>query len=396
MGFTADRVDWALHATRSSGLQPAMDHLLAHSEEPVPDYKSAPAPATTAGAADYDDEDQAALMDMLGKQGQSAQDEMIEGAQEAKSIKCVECGKILKSPAFASFHAEKSGHTNFEESTEEVKPLTEEEKKAKLAERESIIPQYSLWCAPLTVVRSTTCDSPFRRFTVRDKLAAKRAAQSKDDAKEAKANEQIRRKAGRDMGEAREEMKKKGEHAENCSALRISRTCPLLIPPQTLPIICTEAVREAEKRKAEARADVEAKRRVREQIEQDKRERADKAAREKALREGGPVPVSAPAASSKPGGLAAALAGGAGANGANNSEARLRVRAPKGTWTGTLPADKTLGDVAKQIQEAGMADGGLNFSTTFPRKQFGSAELGKSLKELGLVPNAALEASAAP
>ncbi|CEH16877.1 dna-binding protein [Ceraceosorus bombacis] len=335
MGFTADRVDWALHATRSSGLQPAMDHLLAHSEEPVPDYKNAPAPATAAGAADYDDEDQAALMDMLGKQGQSAQDEMIEGAQEAKSIKCVECGKILKSPAFASFHAEKSGHTNFEESTEEVKPLTEEEKKAKLAE-------------------------------LRDKLAAKRAAQSKDDAKEAKANEQIRRKAGRDMGEAREEMKKK------------------------------EAVREAEKRKAEARANVEAKRRVREQIEQDKRERAEKAAREKALREGGPVPVSAPAASSKPGGLAAALAGGAGANGANTNEARLRVRAPKGTWTGTLPADKTLGDVAKLIQEAGMADGGLNFSTTFPRKQFGSAELGKSLKELGLVPNAALEASAAP
>ena len=37
-----------------------------------------------------------------------------------QSIKCTECGKILKSAAFASFHAEKSGHTSFEESTEEA------------------------------------------------------------------------------------------------------------------------------------------------------------------------------------------------------------------------------------------------------------------------------------
>lgn len=84
MGFAAGRVDWALHATRSSGLQPAMDHLLAHSEEAVPDYKNAPLASATAGAGDYDEEDQAALMDMLGKKGQGAQDEMLQGAQEAK------------------------------------------------------------------------------------------------------------------------------------------------------------------------------------------------------------------------------------------------------------------------------------------------------------------------
>lgn len=39
---------------------------------------------------------------------------------EAKSIKCSECGKVFRSQATASFHAEKSGHENFEESTEEV------------------------------------------------------------------------------------------------------------------------------------------------------------------------------------------------------------------------------------------------------------------------------------
>jgi hypothetical protein len=32
----------------------------------------------------------------------------------------LQCQKIFKNPALASFHGEKSGHTQFEESTEEV------------------------------------------------------------------------------------------------------------------------------------------------------------------------------------------------------------------------------------------------------------------------------------
>lgn len=35
----------------------------------------------------------------------------------------------------AMYHAEKSGHESFDESTEAIKPLTEEEREAKLAER---------------------------------------------------------------------------------------------------------------------------------------------------------------------------------------------------------------------------------------------------------------------
>jgi protein-arginine kinase activator protein McsA len=53
---------------------------------------------------------------------------------EAKSLKCLECGKTFKNEALASYHGEKSGHSNFEESTEEIKPLTEDEKTAKLEE----------------------------------------------------------------------------------------------------------------------------------------------------------------------------------------------------------------------------------------------------------------------
>jgi len=43
-----------------------------------------------------------------------------EGAPQAKSLKCVDCGKLFKNADLANYHAEKSGHENFEESTEEV------------------------------------------------------------------------------------------------------------------------------------------------------------------------------------------------------------------------------------------------------------------------------------
>jgi hypothetical protein len=99
-----------------------------------------------------------------------------------QSIKCSECGKVFKNTALANFHAEKSGHDQFEESTDEVrlltqvvtlmprcfkiKPLTEEEKTQKLTE-------------------------------LRDKMGEKRTKKAAEEAKEAKANELIRRKAGK-------------------------------------------------------------------------------------------------------------------------------------------------------------------------------------------------------
>lgn len=52
----------------------------------------------------------------------------------AQSLVCNDCGRQLRSHAQAEFHASKTGHINFSESTESIKPLTEEEKKAKLEE----------------------------------------------------------------------------------------------------------------------------------------------------------------------------------------------------------------------------------------------------------------------
>ena len=42
------------------------------------------------------------------------------------------CGKLLKSEIDAQAHAARTQHDSFSESTEEIKPLTEEEKKQQL------------------------------------------------------------------------------------------------------------------------------------------------------------------------------------------------------------------------------------------------------------------------
>ena len=42
------------------------------------------------------------------------------------------CGKLLRSADECQAHAIRTQHTNFAESTEEIKPLTAEEKEAKL------------------------------------------------------------------------------------------------------------------------------------------------------------------------------------------------------------------------------------------------------------------------
>ena len=72
---------------------------------------------------DEDDEDLAALRAVYGQNagaGGSAEGGAAEGA-EAKSIKCSVCGKTFKNVDLANYHAEKSGHDQFEESTEEVR-----------------------------------------------------------------------------------------------------------------------------------------------------------------------------------------------------------------------------------------------------------------------------------
>ncbi|WFC98152.1 hypothetical protein MYAM1_000876 [Malassezia yamatoensis] len=297
MGFDHERVEYALAVTNSTGLQAALDHLEAHQDEPLP--------------ANWKEE-----------VAQKAQASSTTAAQENLSDTPQESAKVFRDMDLAMYHADKSGHDDFEESSEEIKPLTEEEK-----------------------------------ANLRARMQEKRAKQASKDAEERRANELIRRKAGQDAVQAREELEKK------------------------------ERIKDAERKRREKQEDIAAKARVKAQIEEDKKRRAEKAAKEKALREGEPLPGAVPTDGppTKSSAIQASTA----------NESRLRVRAPGGAWTGTLPSTATLLDVQNAVLKDGKGGDAtrLQFSTTFPRHIFTADEQAKSLRELGLVPSAALESA---
>lgn len=78
--------------------------------------------------------------------------------EEARSLVCNECGKNFRNKEQAEFHAQKTQHVDFAESTQEIASLSAEEKKAKLEE-------------------------------LRQKLAEKRAGTSAQDKTDQKRNE---------------------------------------------------------------------------------------------------------------------------------------------------------------------------------------------------------------
>lgn len=95
----------------------------------------------------------------------------------ARSYKCNECGKILSNMANLELHANKTGHSDFEESTCIVKPLTPEEKAAKILE-------------------------------IKQLLAAKRAEREETEKVDQTQREQQRRFMGKEMLKTKEEMDK--------------------------------------------------------------------------------------------------------------------------------------------------------------------------------------------
>jgi DNA repair exonuclease SbcCD ATPase subunit len=153
-----------------------------------------------------------------------------EGELLAKSLVCNDCGKSFRTTAQAEWHATKTQHQDFSESTEEIAPLTEEQKKAKLEE-------------------------------LRSNLAAKRAAQAEADKAERKQNEEIRRKNTKEGQDAKERMAQQ------------------------------EQIKEAEKKRREKKADADARKAILAKIEEDKADRKRKAEAEKAAREGRPAPA---------------------------------------------------------------------------------------------------------
>ena len=129
--------------TSSSTVQGALTWLEQNQDKSLEELQTQ---AATAPASTEDEEDEGA-----------AKIPAVDG-ENAKSLVCNDCGKRFKNEALASYHASKTDHTDFSESTEEIAPLTEEQKAAKLEE-------------------------------LRERLAAKRAAQADKDKEEHKRNE---------------------------------------------------------------------------------------------------------------------------------------------------------------------------------------------------------------
>ncbi|KAJ2006603.1 hypothetical protein H4R26_001284 [Coemansia thaxteri] len=310
--------DKALRATNNSGLQPALDWLEAHAnDEGIDD------PIDTSAAAPSDE---------------PATDNAAPAAtsdQPAQSLVCNECGKQFKSAELAQYHATKSGHADFAESTEAVKPLTEEEKKEKLDE-------------------------------LQQRITEKRKMREDAEKAEQRQNELLRRKAGQDMTEQNERLKE------------------------------LTMKRELEKQKREKEDDKRAAQRIKDQIEQDKRDRAVRIALEKAERDG----TSTIAANQAEENAAPSmLQAGVPKITTSSNQTRLQIRSmlqsskggPSAPLTHVFAADQTLKDVIDYIkQEMPHIGSHFKLSMSFPRKDFDSHHHSKTLKELGLVPNAAL------
>lgn len=99
------------------------------------------------------------------------------GEAKAQSYKCNECGKIFSNMTNLELHANKTGHLDFEESTQVIKPLTAEEKAAKVLE-------------------------------IKDLLKAKRKQREDEEKVDDVEKEKQRRSMGQQMNKTKEEMER--------------------------------------------------------------------------------------------------------------------------------------------------------------------------------------------
>eukprot|EP00752_Nemacystus_decipiens_P014348 g12765.t1 len=126
MGFAEIRAKKGLMFGNGNDMENAVNWLMEHQEdadidEPIPEGDNKAAAAAM-------DVDSGAAAGAGGGGGAAAQ-----------SLKCDQCQSTLKDVTAAELHAHKTGHSDFSESTDVIKPLTPEEKAAKLARMKELI-----------------------------------------------------------------------------------------------------------------------------------------------------------------------------------------------------------------------------------------------------------------
>ncbi|KAI3486277.1 hypothetical protein L1887_50171 [Cichorium endivia] len=222
MGFAPERVDWGpiRHQERRTpaGTRPPRSQP----DSPVPtDYKSASAAALTssgAGGHDYDEEDEAALADLVSKKGQQAADRRRQQCRRSQVHQVLRLRQDFQ--------------------VARLRPVPRRKVGSHVVRREHRRDQAAHRRGEEGQARGAACQ------------ARGQARCPEQDRRRGVARQRkIRRKAGQDLTEVKEEMKRK------------------------------EQLKEAERKRKEKADDAAFKAKIKAQIEADKRERAAKAAR---------------------------------------------------------------------------------------------------------------------
>lgn len=318
MGFPKEKAERALEVTNHKGVEQAMEWLLAHADEPLPPASGAGGDNPSAG----------------GESAPESSSSTTEDTPVAKSLKCDECGKLFKSQEEVEFHAAKTQHGSFSESTEEKKPLTEEEKKAQLA-------------------------------LLEDKMRRKRQEREENEKKEAMERERLRIKSGKDMLEAKRRMEEQ------------------------------EMKKLMDQRRREKLETQQARDRVRAQIESDRAARKAKDGGETTVvsptSTTASPPVATPSSTTTPTPKPATET-------KSYTTAKIALRMMDGSQlVQTFQAGEQLAAVRLFVQlKMESPDTSFGLMTNFPKRVFTDEEYDMPLDKLGLVPNAVLIVTKAP
>lgn len=222
MGFTQNRAERALAKTNYKGVQLAMDWLFAHESDPdIDEPFVVPEGHTLGKTSDAKSSEPAGTSSEENAPMETTSDTAAGGEPiQANSLKCDECGKLLRSEMEAQAHAARTQHSSFSESTDVIKPLTAEEKREQL-------------------------------LKLQEKLKQKRLEKEEEEKREQIAREKQRRTHGKEIVSVKSKLEE------------------------------DEIKKLADQRKREKMDDKLARQRVKEQIEKDKRDRAAKFAKEK-------------------------------------------------------------------------------------------------------------------
>jgi hypothetical protein len=196
---------------------------------------------------------------------------------------------------------------------------------------------------PVPAPPKTEEEKAAKLAALKERAEQRRKEQAKKDAEEKRKNDRLMMKKEKDYAQIVEEQQRK------------------------------EAAKEAEKKKKEAKEDAAAKRRIKELIEQDKRDRQQKRQGEQPQQEA-PVKKPSPPANKTP-------------PVQQRTESKIRYRMPNSPQPAmlTFPLTATVADVVNKVaQDNGLNASSVQLVTTFPTQTFTVADT-KPLTDAGLV-----------